>query len=552
MQEKNQEIKEVIWIDKNVFNEENQGYKQIMENLYGLKVRVFNDSKSGIEAIKETETYSPIFILTSGSIYPEFYRFFKNAVTYIKNLPVQIIFTSNTDSFLAEHENDEIGRQIGGFYNLGGVTDIFSQVESFIQKTNEKLRNYKVNCLYTYNRSQDFSGLQTFTYLYERKTLYLPTFFGKILIDDKLDENETSTFIHFMLNNFGNENICKLFKGMILFNDIPEPILSKFFARAYTLESPFYGIMNQNLMKRNYKYYSTYIKFLYKGILNDSYPPKTDCNLYRGTKLEGFEIKYLKDLNKMKKMGKEIPIIYCTSFLSFSTSYTVAKNLEDRREISPKEKDEKIKVDEISTEDESPHKKAQPNKKDNQKPNKLIANKIKVKPVFKIKKQNLKFVEPKKDIKVIQKHQPLIKGFQQAKKGNKSIPKFKPLAKATQQTKKVDKSKSKKKDNHYIKTIEQNKNKNVITNEDSQPKSNTVRLILNPLKEEDKDKIMLTNGFLNQISYFHDEDEVLFFPFSGFELVDVYEEDSTTFIVLDYSSRFTRKVENCIFSDTLI
>ena len=146
----------------------------------------------------------------------------------------------------------------------------------------------------------------------------------------------------------------------------------------------------------------------------------------------------------------------------------------------------------------------------------------------------------------------MIKGFQQAKKGNKSIPKFKPLAKATQQTKKVDKSKSKKKDNHYIKTIEQNKNKNVITNEDSQPKSNTVRLILNPLKEEDKDKIMLTNGFLNQISYFHDEDEVLFFPFSGFELVDVYEEDSTTFIVLDYSSRFTRKVENCIFSDTLI
>ena len=134
MSEKNLEIKEVILIDKHVFNEENQGYKEIMEKLYGLKVSVYDDSISGIEAIKKTETYSPVFIITSGSIYPEFYRFFKNAVTYIKNLPVQIIFTSNTDSFLAEHARDEIGRQIGGFYNLGGVTDVFSQVEDFIKK----------------------------------------------------------------------------------------------------------------------------------------------------------------------------------------------------------------------------------------------------------------------------------------------------------------------------------------------------------------------------------------------------------------------------------
>ena len=68
---------------------------------------------------------------------------------------------------------------------------------------------------------------------------------------------------------------------MILFNDIPEPILSKFFARAYTLESAFYGIMNQNLMEKNYDIYSTYIRLLYNGISNKSYRPKTNCILYR-------------------------------------------------------------------------------------------------------------------------------------------------------------------------------------------------------------------------------------------------------------------------------
>ena len=234
----------------------------------------------------------------------------------------------------------------------------------------------------------------------------------------------------------------------------------------------------------------------------------------------------------MKKMGKDITIIYSTSFLSFSTNFSIAEKLKYRRIILPKEKKEKIKVDESSTEDKSSHKKDHTIKKSNEQINKLIANKIKVKlPTIKIKEQNLKFVEPKKSNKVIQKNQPLTKGFQQVNKG---------------------KSKSKKKDIPFIKVLDQNKNKNAIINEDLQPKNNEVQLILNPLKEGDKGKVMITNGFLNQISYYHDEDEVLFFPFSAFELVDVYEELSTTFIVLDYSSRFTRKVQNCYFSDTFI
>ena len=116
-------IKQVIWIDKKVFNAENKGYKKIMEKKYKLEVKCYNDAYNGIEAIKQAEIYLPLFIITSGSIYPEFYYFFKNAVTYIKNLPVQIIFTSDAKSFLAKHKNDEIGAQIGKFYNLGGVID---------------------------------------------------------------------------------------------------------------------------------------------------------------------------------------------------------------------------------------------------------------------------------------------------------------------------------------------------------------------------------------------------------------------------------------------
>ena len=145
----NPEINRVIWIDKNVFNNENQGYKKIMEEKYNLKVDVYNDAKVGIEAIKKAEIYVPIYIITSGSIYPEFYKFFKGAVTHIKNLPVQIIFTSNIDSFKNNHKNDEIGRQIGKFYNLGGITDLFPQVEKFIMTTNAKLKQFVAKCIFS-------------------------------------------------------------------------------------------------------------------------------------------------------------------------------------------------------------------------------------------------------------------------------------------------------------------------------------------------------------------------------------------------------------------
>ena len=53
---------------------------------------------------------------------------------------------------------------------------------------------------------------------------------------------------------------------------------------------------------------------------------------------------------------------------------------------------------------------------------------------------------------------------------------------------------------------------------------------------------MKTNAFLNQISYFHNEDEVLFFPYSSFELVDINENYSLPIIVFDYSLRFKEKV----------
>ena len=55
---------------------------------------------------------------------------------------------------------------------------------------------------------------------------------------------------------------------------------------------------------------------------------------------------------------------------------------------------------------------------------------------------------------------------------------------------------------------------------------------------------MNTNGCLSEISFYHEENEVLFFPFSSFELVKIEEyQNGEILIEFNYSLRFKRKVE---------
>ena len=60
---------------------------------------------------------------------------------------------------------------------------------------------------------------------------------------------------------------------------------------------------------------------------------------------------------------------------------------------------------------------------------------------------------------------------------------------------------------------------------------------------------MKTNASLREISYYHQENEVLFFPFSSFELVNVEEYSEVFLITFNYSLDFKNKVRNCSYFD---
>ena len=72
----NQIINKLIWIDAKVNNNESKGYQNILKNEYNINIEAYEDAKLGINALEEIQ-FESIFVITSGTIYPEFFGYMK-------------------------------------------------------------------------------------------------------------------------------------------------------------------------------------------------------------------------------------------------------------------------------------------------------------------------------------------------------------------------------------------------------------------------------------------------------------------------------------------
>lgn len=306
----NRIIDKLIWIDAKVNNSENKGYQKILKEKYNLKIETYETADQGIDALENIQ-FESIFVITSGTIYPEFFGYMKRTYEELRVIPFSIIFTSSKQNFIEKHKNDQIGKIYNKtFFNRGGVVDIFDDVLKFINEIYYVLDNFKICNKYENIFTKNYSGLIVFETV--TRNIALPDFYIDIYKNKKIDFSLLNNFTIFFLKNFCTKAIEKLLKPLVLFKEVPEVIISKWWARIYTYETPFYSIMNKSLMRKNYKEYEVYIKLLYRGLACNSYRPKYSSNLIRGTKLELSEINYLKSIS-----GTDT-IIFNKSFLSFS------------------------------------------------------------------------------------------------------------------------------------------------------------------------------------------------------------------------------------------
>ena len=323
----------IVWLDKNSDGDEIKEYLSQLESLGYSNIKCYktiNDSINYLKTIKFEETV----IIVSGSLYNLFIKEFKNNLNDIYIIPKIIIFTSNIKGFKQNSEKDFINDP---FYNKGGIHDQFEDIKNFIlnQSNQQNISLLK----------REDKGDLSFERIDCEEKLLLPMFY-KLLIQVTPNDNIED----FTRNLYNKYSKCKemeeLLKPIISMSHIPNELLSKYYARAYTIESDFYFDLNKELRKENNKdnKYLPFIKVLYEGFKFETLSLEPNTFLYRGTRLAENEVNEIYDFFNTKKENLPPGIVFSKSFLSFSKMKRVAEGFLENQ--NPKG-DGKVKLSKV-------------------------------------------------------------------------------------------------------------------------------------------------------------------------------------------------------------
>ena len=317
-------MSKIIWIDQEVYNEENKGYIKILNGLGYKKLKLYQKVCDAIADMK-TILFEETKIMVSGRLFKDLINMLKANIKDICFAPKIIVFTIDKNDFLKYNKEDYESIE-NKFYTFGGIATNIDEIKIFLkrgnaqinQKDSSKKTMSSINSNEPNATKNKYDAPLTFEYIDSKEKLFLPIFF-KSLIDSVSNEN-MDEYTKSLYNIFSKENkeIKELLEQILIMKNIPIEILCKYYARLYTGESSFYDNLNNDLRMKNKDKYLPYIKTFYEGVKLKSLPLASNNILYRGGHLSKDEIniiqKYLK--NKIKDLPGSI--VFSKSFLSFS------------------------------------------------------------------------------------------------------------------------------------------------------------------------------------------------------------------------------------------
>ena len=302
-----------IWIDENIDNKENTQYIKELKSIGLLTFCLFKSIDEAIGHMKKIG-FQETKVIINGKLYSEFVKKFKKNISEMSVVPKIIIFTKNKEII---ENNKEYQNNINSIYTLGGIATTFDEIKYFLKN---EIKQQKIK--------KEENIQLTFEYIDSIEKLQLPIFF-KCLIDnvsnDKMEEYTNSLYNTYSRDN----NEIKILLDSIKSTNIPIEILSKYYARLYTIQSKFYADINKELGSNKREKYLPFIKTLYEGVKLKSLKLASDKNilLYRGSKIENKEVSDIKKFLSNKK-SKDLPgaIAFSKSFLSFSKERAIAES----------------------------------------------------------------------------------------------------------------------------------------------------------------------------------------------------------------------------------
>ena len=316
-------VKQIIWLDEKINSEENQKYLKILNNNFN-NVIAFQKEQELFDIIENFQ-FEVLIIIMNGKNFSKYMNYILNNSIY--NIPVSIIFTKNEEYLKQKLQYKEFLEH--KFYNSLGVSNT---IENLIMKIKNFINQFKVDIkkinLGHSSLPNDYNDCFIFEYIDDDSKLIFPYLYNNIMRNSKLSNEEIKQTNRYILENYGEiDSIKNLIMPLLLIENIPNDIIAKFWGRIYTIESPFYRNLNNNLMKLKNENYNEYIQMLYAGLKEFEY--KGDEQLYRGANISDIEIdnilNFYKNRNEMNEFqNKNLYLIYSRAFLSFSKNKVVS------------------------------------------------------------------------------------------------------------------------------------------------------------------------------------------------------------------------------------
>ena len=346
----------IIWIDPNINNEENQQYIQDAENLIRKKIAIpgsftikdfsHNEAKPFIiHTFKEIEPsitfiksirFQFSVIIVSGTLFVDFVTQFQNNLNDIYIIPKIIIFTSIMKNYSLPLQIDN-----QNFYLFSGIKLSFEEVAFFIYKELVRIFSYQLSLVDTEKISLNENLI--IEKIENWEDLVLPVF-NSVLIDNSEIYNNQK-FINYFIENYKNTiKYNDLVNQLVDVQDIPVPLLSKYYVRLIATEDYFYEKMRYDFLNDNNSQKDIYLPFvqtIYSGLKQGALKPCTNTELYSAQFLNEHQIQELLGKNTYKKQvqieknscfkseNTDIPnsIIYSQSFMTLFEDFNRAEYL---------------------------------------------------------------------------------------------------------------------------------------------------------------------------------------------------------------------------------
>ena len=318
----NIEINHIIWIDPETENEEIKQYAKELESLKTLRVKLFTEIDQAIDYLK-TIKFRETKVIVNGGLYSQFIRNLKINLEELYVAPKIIVYTSDTEKFI--ENNKDFKKSSNVFYKFGGVANTFKKLKQFIS-------NERDDMLEMENKPKTIKEPATIPliieYIDSKEKLMLPILFKSIM--EEVDNDYLKKYTNILNQSYSNENdeIKSLLFTIEPMTNIPLEILSKYYARIYTVSSNFQQDILKIVKRNKFKGILPFVQTLYQGLKLKSFQLCNEEMLYRGCLISDRNINIIRD--NISKKVKHLPssIIYSEAFLTFTKDRNIAeKNL---------------------------------------------------------------------------------------------------------------------------------------------------------------------------------------------------------------------------------